>query len=376
VKLRMEQEVRKMKRQENHEKKVVAYEDRLKTLASEKAEQDKEKLELVKTKVEAREEAQRKLVATDLESRKAMAKKLTDTDKSYEERRRILVAEKKAAAAKHQVMCADAWNRKKTRDRDEEDERYESFMERQAELNERRKEVITPRIAVHTPRQRAASNAAAAGVWYSSTGSWQTHQYKEVAEVAEQREANWNRYVETLTAKSASARDRNETHETRKEENMRRKREREAERLAEESQLSEQKQQRSRTASPRGRDAANRPQDILLGRLVEKNKKRVERRDEQRRYQHLAKIFMADERYANEKHARRLAEVELGAATQRQLMTRDQVNAIMWQIPHMTTAQLKAVTLPGGVTIELDEEPETKEDAKDDQKVQRQKTGI
>ena len=74
--------------------------------------------------------------------------------------------------------------------------------------------------------------------------------------------------METLTAKSASARDRNETHETRKEENMRRKREREAERLAEESQLSEQKQQRSRTASPRGRDAANRPQDILLGRLV------------------------------------------------------------------------------------------------------------
>ena len=109
---------------------------------------------------------------------------------------------------------------------------------------------------------------------------------------------------------------------------------------------------------------------------VEKNKKRVERRDEQRRYQHLAKIFMADERYANEKHARRLAEIELGAATQRQLMTRDQVNDMMRQIPHMTTAQLKAVTLPGGVTIELDEEPETKEDAKDDQKVQRQKTGI
>ena len=50
----------------------MAYEDRLKTLAAEKAEQDKEKLELVKTKVEAREEAQRKLVATDLDSRKAI----------------------------------------------------------------------------------------------------------------------------------------------------------------------------------------------------------------------------------------------------------------------------------------------------------------
>jgi hypothetical protein len=131
VKIRMEQEVMKMKRREFHEAKVEAHEARLQSAASEKAAQDKEKLELAKTKSEAREEARRKLAATNLESRKAMADKLLADDQRNEERRRIVMAEKRKAAAKRQAMRADALATKKSRDQEEHDVKYESFMERE-----------------------------------------------------------------------------------------------------------------------------------------------------------------------------------------------------------------------------------------------------
>jgi hypothetical protein len=350
----MEQEVMKMKRREGAEAKVEAHKARLQSAASEKAEVDKEKNEIFQTRTQAREEARRKLATSNLDNRKAMADKLVADEKSHDERRRILLAEKQTEAAKRRAYRLHALEAKKQRDEDEHDVKFETFTEKWVEVDARQAQVATPRIAVHTPRARTATNGSA--------GGGQSDHAKALDQLNERREANWNRYLENLKDRSANACDRNLTSELRIEQNLLRNKEKLAERLAAEEDAQQQKQLRARTTTPRGRDA-RRPQDTILEGLVVKNKERVRRRDENRRCQHLAKIFLEDEKYANEQFLKRRAEIEFGERTAQMVVDRDKVNFIMGQISHMSKAQMRSVVLPGGVSIEFEGDDAKQADA-------------